>query len=102
MPPPRFVLDTSVVVSALIFRRGRSAWLREAWRTERIVPLISFPTIAELTRVLAYEKFGLSPAASVLDGSPHISPGAKPWTCRAIRLFPTVATPPTAHSSNWP
>ena len=100
MAPLRFVLDTNVVVSALIFRSGRSAWLREAWRTERIVPLISSPTIAELTRVLAYRKFGLSLSHHTGRLSAYV-PGAKPWTCPAIRLFPTAATHPTARSCNW-
>ena len=61
MAPRRFVLDTNLVVPALVFRSGRSSWLREAWRAGLLVPLISLPTIAELTRVLAYQKFGLSP-----------------------------------------
>lgn len=60
--PARVVLDTSVVVSALVFEDGRLAWLRSAWRRERIRPLVSKPTVVELLRVLTYAKFGLSPA----------------------------------------
>ena len=59
--PPRVVLDTSVVVSALLFEAGQLAWLRRAWREERIKPLVSKPTVTELLRVLAYPKFRLSP-----------------------------------------
>jgi len=35
--------------------------LREAWQDQRIEPLISGATVAELMRVLAYPKFKLSP-----------------------------------------
>ena len=56
----RVVHDTNVAVSALIFRDGRLAWLREAWAGARIVPLVSRATLAELVRVLAYPKFGLA------------------------------------------
>lgn len=58
--PRRVVLDTNVVVSALVFREGRLAWLREAWEAGRVVPLVSAETVAELVRVLAYPKFKLS------------------------------------------
>ncbi len=58
--PRRVVLDTNVAVSALVFREGRLAWLREAWAAGRIVPLVSAETVAELVRVLAYPKLKLS------------------------------------------
>lgn len=53
------VLDTNVVVSALLFERGQLAWMRELWATGRIVPLASQATTRELIRVLGYPKFGL-------------------------------------------
>jgi putative PIN family toxin of toxin-antitoxin system len=56
---PRLVLDTNVLLSALLFRTGTLAWLREAWQTETIRPLASRDTISELIRVLAYPKFAL-------------------------------------------
>ena len=55
------VFDTTTVVSALLFASGRLAWLREHWCEGRCVPLICRATAAELTRVLRYPKFGLSP-----------------------------------------
>ena len=58
--PRRVVLDTNVAVSASVFREGRLAWLREAWGTGRIVPVVSADTIAELVRVLAYPKLRLT------------------------------------------
>ena len=55
----RVVIDTNVVLSALLFPRGRPTWLRSAWHTGRIIPVVSTDTLAELVRVLAYPKFGL-------------------------------------------
>lgn len=57
----RVVFDSTTVVSALLFRNGRLAWLRPHWREGGCVPLISRATAAELTRVLHYPKFCLSP-----------------------------------------
>ena len=59
MSLPRVVLDTNCLISALIFSRGRFAWLREAWQTRRFVALASHDTVRELLRVLAYPKFKL-------------------------------------------
>lgn len=56
----RVVLDTNVVVSALLFERGHLAWVRDAWLKGRIAPLIDKPCADELVRVLAYPKFRLS------------------------------------------
>lgn len=53
----KVVLDTNVVVSALLFEQGRLAWIRGLWFDGRIVPLIARVTIQELLRVLAYPKF---------------------------------------------
>jgi putative PIN family toxin of toxin-antitoxin system len=58
--PPAVVLDTNVVLSALVFTAGRTARLRDAWLVGRCRPLASQPTIAELMRALAYPKFNLS------------------------------------------
>jgi len=55
----RAVLDTNVVVSALLFD-GRLSWIREAWKGGRITPLVARETVDELIRVLAYPKFRLS------------------------------------------
>ena len=60
MSPPRVVLDTNCLVSALIFSRGKFAWLREAWQTRRFVALASHDTVSELLRVLTYPKFKLT------------------------------------------
>lgn len=60
MTSARLVLDTNVVLSALLFHAGALAWLRAAWRSGRFRPLASRDTTAELIRVLAYPKFGLT------------------------------------------
>lgn len=56
----RVVHDTNVAVSALLFRAGRLAWLRDAWAAGTVVPVICRSTIAELERVLFYPKFDLN------------------------------------------
>jgi putative PIN family toxin of toxin-antitoxin system len=56
----RVVLDTNVVVSALLFERGRLSWLRPAWMAADFRPLVSHATAAELLRVLSYPKFHLT------------------------------------------
>jgi putative PIN family toxin of toxin-antitoxin system len=56
----RVVLDTNLVLSALIFRKGRLSIFRELWQTERFNPLISKATATEFMRALAYPKFKLS------------------------------------------
>lgn len=56
------MLDTNVVVSALLFAGGRPAQVRAAWQAGAFVPLASAATVNELVRVLAYPKFRLAPA----------------------------------------
>ncbi len=58
--PLRAVLDTNVVVSALLFARGRVSWLRRALQSGTVVPVVSRATVQELVRVLEYSKFALS------------------------------------------
>ena len=60
MTPPRLVLDTNVLLSALLFHQGSVAWLRHAWQSEAVRPLASRDTTEELIRVLAYPKFKLT------------------------------------------
>ena len=54
----RIVIDTNLIVSALIFG-GRIAKLRLAWQSDLCLPLASSTTINELIRVLSYPKFKL-------------------------------------------
>ncbi|MCD9033158.1 putative toxin-antitoxin system toxin component, PIN family [Luteimonas sp. Y-2-2-4F] len=56
----RVVLDTNVVLSALLFTGGRLAWIRHAWQRQQFQPLVCKETAGELLRVLAYPKFKLT------------------------------------------
>ena len=56
----RVVLDTNVVLSALVFGGGNAGRLRHAWQSGSFTPLVSTATAQELVRVLAYPKFRLS------------------------------------------
>lgn len=58
--PPRVVLDTNVVLSALVFSTGSLIALRRGWQSQRCTPLVSKATAGELIRVLAYPKFRLN------------------------------------------
>ncbi len=58
--PARIVLDTNLVLSALVFTQGHLAPLRDAWQNAHCLPLVSKATTAELIRVLAYPKFNLT------------------------------------------
>lgn len=83
---PRLVLDTNIVLSALVFTGGTTARLRHAWQQGACLPLVSTATTQELLRVLAYPKFRLSRAeqAELLsDYLPHAE-------------VVTVPTPPPA------
>lgn len=57
---PRVVLDTNVLLSALVFTGGVMARLRSLWTSERLRPYASKETIHELIRVLASNKFKLN------------------------------------------
>ena len=55
----RVVLDTNVLVSALLFG-GRLDALIGRWKSGDLIPLFSRATFAEFRRVLAYPRFGLT------------------------------------------
>ena len=55
----RVVLDTNVVLSALVFPQGSVVALRRAWQSSVCRPLVSRATVAELARALSYPKFKL-------------------------------------------
>ena len=57
----RAVLDTNVVVSALLFS-GPPSQLVPAWQSGRLRPVLSAPILDEYIRVLAYPKFKLTSA----------------------------------------
>ncbi len=57
--PARLVIDTNVLVSALIFKDSRHLPLRQAWQQRRVTPLLSIATYRELKHVLGYPMFKL-------------------------------------------
>lgn len=85
---PRVVIDTNLVLSALVFASGRLAPLRQAWQSHRIQPLVSRVTAAELLRVLAYPKFKLT-----ADEQQELLADYLPY-CKTVRIpEPPPATP---------
>jgi putative PIN family toxin of toxin-antitoxin system len=57
---PRVVLDTNVVLAALLFSQGRLVPIRGAWQRGGVHPLASRATIEELMRALTYPKLKLT------------------------------------------
>ena len=55
----RVVLDTNVLISALLFG-GKLSGIVRLWHEDKIVPLLSKETFDEFQRVLRYPKFFLS------------------------------------------
>jgi putative PIN family toxin of toxin-antitoxin system len=95
--PVRAVLDTNVVLSALVFRGGSAGRLRLAWQRGLVLPLASTATVQELIRVLAYPKFLLSQAEQdelLADYLPYAEtvrvPQPPPWVpkCRDVLDLP--------------
>ena len=84
MPLLRVVLDTNVLVSALVFRSPSVAWLLSAWQSLMFIPLASQNTMAELERVLRHPKFNLfrAQAEALIEDY-------RPW-CEMV----TIAEPP--------
>jgi putative PIN family toxin of toxin-antitoxin system len=78
--PPVVVLDTNLVLSALLFAGGRLVPLRTAWHSARCIPLVSKATASELMRVLGYPKFKLSP-----DEREELLADYLPY-CRSVRM----------------
>jgi putative PIN family toxin of toxin-antitoxin system len=94
---PRWVLDTNVVLSALIRPGGVSGRLRLAWQGALCIPLASRATVAELIRVLAYPKFKLTP-----DEQHDLLADYLPWM-EAFRISdPPPRTPPCRDPHDLP
>ena len=77
----RAVLDTNVVLSALVFAHGRLARLRVAWQQASFHPLASTVTTRELIRALTYPKFKLTAADQrelLADYVPYCTPISMP------------------------
>ena len=98
---PRAVLDTNVVISALLFAGGGTARLRHAWQAGRLLPLLSTATAQELMRVLAYPKFKLT-AADQQELLADYLPWAEVCRCLTrLRVCPLAATRTTCPFCTW-
>ena len=87
---PRIVLDTNVLLSALLFKGGLAA-IMHAWQrpraTPQIVPIVSKYTAEEFIAALHYPKFALTEAeqAEVLaEYLPYCETVAAPATKKRI------------------
>ena len=87
MAVPRLVLDTNVVLSALLFRAGAISWLRPEWQARRVLPLVSRETVGELMRALSYPKFRLAPGEQEDLLTEYL-----PW-CEAVPVVEPPAVP---------
>jgi uncharacterized protein len=95
--PPRVVLDTNVVLSALVFGGATTAQVRSAWMSGRFIPLASPATAQELLRVLAYPKFKLTPGEQQDLLADYL-----PWT-QVVRIpEPPPVTPLCRDASDLP
>ncbi len=94
---PRVVIDTNLVLSALVFAGDRLSPLRLAWQSQRILPLVSKATVAELMRALTYPKFKLASHEQeelLADYLPY---------CITVRIsVPPPATPPCRDAFDVP
>ncbi|MET3603079.1 putative nucleic acid-binding protein [Sphaerotilus sulfidivorans] len=59
--PPRVVIDTAVIVSALVFGGSQSTRLRRAWRHGYCRPMLCRATLIDLMQALARPEFGFTP-----------------------------------------
>lgn len=84
---PVVVLDTNVVLSALLFRGGVAGQLRGAWQHGTCKPLVSTATVQELIRVLGYPKFKLA-----ADAQHELLADYLPYT-RSVRIATLPAVP---------
>lgn len=90
----RVVLDTNVVISALVFEGPAGGAVRSLWKDrQRLTLLVSKALLAEYIRVLHYPKFGLTPdhIKDLIEEDllPFIAPVRVTRTPRVIRVDPS-------------
>lgn len=95
--PPRVVLDTNVLVSALVFAGGLTAQLRVGWQSGRFTPLASAATALELLRVLEYPKLRLTAA-----DREQLLGDIMPWVRVVSVPVPPPRTPPCRDPMDLP
>ena len=97
--PIRAVLDTNVLISALLFDQGLLGWVRPCWQSGRLAPVLAQPTLRELLRVLAYPKFCLDPSdrERLLE---DLLPWCESWTAPSERTLQAASTTLSSTSSS--
>ena len=95
--PTRTVLDTNVLVSALLFG-GLPGKLHGLWVAKRFPPLLSKDTFAEFNKVLVYRKFRLTSAEIAALVEDELLPFAEVVNV-AEHIAGTVAIPTI--TSSW-
>ena len=98
--PPRVVIDTAVIVSALVFGGSQSTRLRRAWRHGYCRPMLCRATLIDLMQALARPEFGFTPhEQQTLLGEflPHAlkvrAPGVMPPDASQPLMLPSSARP---------
>jgi putative PIN family toxin of toxin-antitoxin system len=81
---PAVVLDTNIILSALIFNGDTPRALRKAWQRRRLQALVSKVTVTELIRVLAYPKFHID-----ADDREQLLADYLPY-CRVVTVPPGI------------
>ena len=81
----RVVLDTNVVVSAVLIRRGNERRILDAWRRGAFDLVISPPLLEELGRVLSYPRIR-NARWMLKDGSVSASAEIGARMCSSQRL----------------
>ena len=79
----RVVLDTNVLLSALVFAGGVMGQFRKLWTSQKILPYTSKEAVQELIRVLANPKFKLD------------SSGQNSLLSRRVAIFSSISISPT-------
>lgn len=89
----KVVLDTNVVISALL-HRGPTRGILDLWRTSQIKPLATQAILEEYVRVLHYPKFGYEPRviAEILEEN------LLPWITKTGEYRGKLSHPPSDKS----
>lgn len=87
----------NALVSALVFKSDSSAWMRQAWQSSIITPLVSQYTRDELIRVLSYPKLRLPAEAREIPLDDYL-----PWCETVVMPDPPPAVPDCRDPSDKP
>ena len=90
--PPRVVLDTAAVLSALLFGGGASARLRRGWQIGLCRPLLCKATLQDLMGALAQPRLGLTGFEQrqlLRDYLPHALRVRLPEVDRGLSMSPS-------------